>query len=65
MKLKKYSVSGKVEASTHVGEFLASSAQAAEQMAWQIAHVSVCHQCGEHISDPEITELNAELIEDD
>jgi hypothetical protein len=56
----KYQVGGAVHASTWVGTFEANSPEEAIERAYEAAHVSVCHQCAEKISDPEVACLWAE-----
>ncbi len=56
----KYTVGGAVQGSTYIGEIEASSPEEAFDKAYKKAHVSVCHQCAEHIEDPEVCELWAE-----
>jgi hypothetical protein len=58
--MKKWRVGGGVSASTYVGEFEAATWQEAIEKAYKVAGVSVCHECAEHISDPEIDHLWAE-----
>lgn len=62
-----YRVSGTVTASKYLGEFEADSPEDAVEKALESeeAHVSVCHQCAHDVSDPEIHEAFAELIEDE
>jgi len=61
--MKKWRVGGGVAASTYVGEFEAATWQEAIDKAYKVAGVSVCHECAEHISDPEIDHLWAEDVE--
>lgn len=58
--MKTWRVGGGVSASTYVGEFEADTWQEAIEKAYKVAGVSVCHECAEHISDPEIDHLWAE-----
>lgn len=62
--MAKYYVYGAVSASKFIGEFEANSAEEAEQMAWDSGEVyaSVCHQCSDDVSDPEITEIYVEEV---
>lgn len=56
-------VGGSVVAGTYVGRFEALTAQEAIEKAKKQASVSVCHQCSEDISDPEIESFWAESEE--
>ena len=58
-------MSGIVTASKYLGEFEADSEEEAIEMALnsEEASVSICHQCSHDVSDPEINEANAELVE--
>lgn len=64
--MSRYSVVGHVSASKWLGYFEANSPEEAVEMALdsQDAHVSVCHQCADEISDPEIEDATAELDEE-
>jgi len=60
----KYRVYGTVTGCKYLGTYEANSEDAAIDMAVGNAYVSLCHQCSNHIDDPEITEIQAELVED-
>lgn len=62
-KTKRWRVHGTVVASTYLGEVEAETKEEAEQKAHGRAHVSVCHQCAEHISDPEVESVEAVEVE--
>lgn len=61
--MPRYSVTGTVVASTHIGEFDAVDAEQAMEFARNEASVSLCHQCAREMSDPEIEYLTAEDVE--
>lgn len=61
--MPKFSVFGVVSATKYIGEYEAETKEEAEQMAWDDAYVSICHQCSSEVEDPEITELIVEEIE--
>jgi hypothetical protein len=56
----KFSCYGKVIGSKYLGEFEASTKEAAEELAVQQASVSLCHHCNSEIEDPEIVEIIVE-----
>lgn len=58
--MPKYSIYGVVAATKYIGEYEANSKEEAEEMAWQDAHVSVCHQCANEVDGADITELVVE-----
>jgi hydrogenase maturation factor HypF (carbamoyltransferase family) len=60
----KFNVYATVTGSKYIGEFEADSKEAAEEMAWKEADVSICHQCSKEIEDPEVTELVVEEVEE-
>lgn len=60
--MAKWSVYGKVVASTYIGEFEAETKEEALDKAGKEAHVSVCHQCSRKIEDPEVTDMTAVII---
>ena len=64
--MAKYRATGTVTGGKYLGEFEAPSAAEAERMAWESdeASVSVCHQCGAEVEDPEVTEINVEEVEE-
>lgn len=64
--MPKYRVSAAVVGSKYIGEFEAGSEEEAidKAMSSDAAYVSVCHQCSRDISDPELENFCAELIED-
>lgn len=64
-KLRRWSLSGRVVASTYIGEVEAETEEQAVAMGFRKAHVSVCHQCSDDIQDPEVDEIYAELVDDD
>lgn len=65
--MPRYRVVGTVIGSKYLGEFEADTPEEAVEKALdsEECHVSVCHQCSDDISDPEIDEAFAELIEDE
>ena len=54
-----YIVTGTVMAGTFIGEIEADSAEHAVKKAWAQAHVSVCHQCADNVSDPDVVAIVA------
>lgn len=61
--MKKWSVWGKVSATKYLGKFEAETADEAEMMALdKNGSVSVCHQCCEEVTDPEIYECIVEEV---
>jgi hypothetical protein len=62
--IKRWRAYGTVVAGTYIGVVKAETEEEAVQKAYDIAWVSVCHQCSQHISDPEVTEVTVEEISD-
>lgn len=62
--MPKFLVHGAVRASKYIGTYEAESKEEVEEMAWEDAHVSVCHQCSREVEDPEIDELFVEECAD-
>lgn len=65
--MPKYSVTGVVTGSKHLGVFEAATAEEAIQMAMddsELTSVNLCHQCSDDCEDPEIHEAVASKIED-
>ena len=59
--MAKWDVYGKVSATKYLGQYEAETAERAEEMAMEAnGHVSVCHQCANEVSDPEIHECIVE-----
>lgn len=55
-----------MHASTYIGEFEAATAQEALKIAQDSGpYVSVCHQCAQDISDPEVVSITVENQKDD
>ena len=63
--MPKYNAYGTVVGSTYIGEFEAKNEKEAIEKAQRAAGVSLCHECARDISDPEVTEINVELVEDE
>lgn len=62
--MPKFRVYGSVVASKYLGIFEADTKEQAEEMAIKQASVSVCHQCSNECTDPEIDEVTAEEVAD-
>lgn len=64
--MPKFRVYGIVKATKYIGEFEADTKEDAERMAWNSgeAYVSLCHQCSDEASDPEVDELIVEDTEE-
>lgn len=60
-KLFVWDVSASVVGSKYLGEFIAASAEEAVQEALNsaAASISLCHQCADEVSDPEIDKATA------
>ena len=53
--MAKWAVYGKVRATKFLGVFEAETAEQAEELAMEAnGFVSVCHQCADEVSDPEV-----------
>jgi hypothetical protein len=63
--MAKYRVCGVVAGSKYLGEVEAATEEEAKEKGLKRAYVSLCHQCSGECSDPEIQEVNVELIETD
>lgn len=62
--MPKFIVTGSVIATTYIGEYEAETKEEAEEMAWNDAGVSVCHQCARDVEEPEINELYIEEVKE-
>lgn len=65
MVVPKFRVYGNIRSSKYIGEYEADTKEQAEEMAWEDAHVSVCHQCSREVEDPDIDDLVVEEVEDE
>lgn len=63
--MKTWRVTGTVVASTYVGDVKAETKEEAEAKAWDMVDVSVCHQCDRYVSDPEVSELHLEEVDEE
>ncbi len=65
-KKKRWRVSGKVVGSKYLGEFVATTAEEAVEMALNsdAAYVGLCHQCSDECEDPEIHSAHAYEVKD-
>ena len=61
--MKKWYVSGTVVAGKFLGEVEAETEKEAIEKGWELAHVSVCHQCAAEVQDPEIDDIAVTLQE--
>jgi hypothetical protein len=59
-------VYGKVVGTKFLGYFVAETAEEAADLAMESdeSFVSICHQCADQISDPEIASVEAEEVPD-
>lgn len=66
-RMPKYRLYATVTGGKYLGEVEAKNEREAVEMGFDHdeAHVSVCHQCSKEISDPQVTEVTAELEEED
>jgi len=67
--MPKFAVYGKVVGTKFLGYFVAETAETAEEaadlaMESDESFVSICHQCADQISDPEIASVEAEEVPD-
>lgn len=63
--MPKYRVYGAVTGSKYLGEYEADSPEEAEEMALnKEGHVCFCHQCSDQCEDPEVTDINVEVIKE-
>lgn len=62
----KYRVYATVAGSKYIGEFEALTKEHAKEIAWESVgcYVSLCPQCSTECEDAEVTELNAEEVEE-
>lgn len=54
---------GTVVGNQFIGAFEADTVEEAEEMAWDQAGVSVCHQCSQQVEDAEISKIIMEKAE--
>ena len=68
-KKKKWAAYGAVSATKYLGIVEAETEEEAKALAWELdtASVSVCCQCSDEVSDPEVTDIvvEEEEVEDD
>lgn len=64
--MARYRVTGTVTGGKYLGEFEAGTASEAVSMALasDSASCCLCHKCADEISDPEVTDATADLIEE-
>lgn len=64
--MPKYRLYARVTGEKYLGEIEAENEEEAIQKGRESdeTYVSVCHQCAKEISDPEVTDVTAELEED-
>jgi len=60
--MTKYRVYGTVMGGKFLGEYEADTKEEAEEMAWENADVSLCHQCSCECDDPQVTEITTEEV---
>ena len=60
----KYHVYGTVVGSKYLGEFEAASEEEAIEKASNEAYVSFCHQCSQECENAEVTDIVAEVSDD-
>jgi hypothetical protein len=63
--MAKYRVNATVVGNKYIGDFEAESKEAANEAASKVAGVYLCHQCEKECADAEISELTAELVEEE
>ncbi len=63
--MPKYRCYGTVTAGKYLGEVEAENEEEAKEKAFDLdtMSVSVCHQCAREVSDPQISEVDVEVIQ--
>ncbi len=63
--MPKYRANGAVVGGMYIGDFEAPDEASALAMAEEHAHVSLCHQCSNQISDLEVENIQVALVEEE